>query len=112
MPWPLGASMHAVDDGINAVRQTLPIIWFDKEKCAKGVEALRQYRVDYDEKLKAFKNRPRHDWTSHTADALRYLSMGYREFLVTKPKPKPAAQLGQVYLPGPPRPVTKTRIKI
>jgi len=106
--------IHSVDDGINAVRQMLPVMWFNSEKCAAGVEALRQYRTDYDEKLKAFKNRPRHDWTSHSADALRYLSMGYREFLVTKPKPKPErkAQFGQVYLPGPPRPVSKTRIKI
>ena len=104
--------MHTVDDGINAVRQTLPVMWFDRDKCAKGLEALRQYRTDYDEKLKAFKNRPRHDWTSHTADALRYLSMGYREIVVTKPKPKPKAQPGQVYLPGPPRTDSRIRIKI
>ena len=104
--------IHSVDDGINAVRQMLPVMWFNSEKCAAGVEALRQYRTDYDEKLKAFKNRPRHDWTSHSADALRYLSMGYREMVVAKPKPKPKAQFGQVYLPGPPRESSKIRIKI
>jgi hypothetical protein len=40
---------------------------------------LRQYRADFDEKAKTFKDRPRHDWTSHSADAFRYMAMAYRE---------------------------------
>lgn len=70
---------HKLMDGINAVRQTLPRVWFDKVRCADGLEALRQYRTDYDEKTRAFKDTPRHDWSSHTADAMRYLAMAYRE---------------------------------
>lgn len=61
----------SVDDGINAVRLTLPLCWFDAEKCAQGLEALRQYRKDWDDRLKTFRDRPRHDWTSHAADAFR-----------------------------------------
>jgi phage terminase large subunit len=68
-----------VEDGINAVRMLLPRCWFDAARCARGIEALRQYRRDYDERLKAFKGRPLHDWTSHAADALRYLAMGLPE---------------------------------
>ena len=68
-----------VEDGINAVRNLLPRCWFDASRCARGIEALRQYRRDYDDRLKAFKGRPLHDWTSHAADAFRYLAMGLPE---------------------------------
>lgn len=70
---------HSVEDGINAARMTLPRCLFDRTKCADGLEALRQYRTEFDEKTRAFKNNPRHDWSSHTADAFRYLAMGWRE---------------------------------
>lgn len=74
---------QSVEDGINAARLMLPRVWFDEAKCQRGIEALRQYRRDYDEKLKNFKARPLHDWTSHAADAFRYLAMGLRD---DKPK--------------------------
>lgn len=60
-----------VDDGINAVRLALPKCWFDATRCKQGLEAMRQYRKDWDEKLKTFRDRPRHDWSSHAADAFR-----------------------------------------
>lgn len=63
---------HSVDDGIQAVRTLLPKCWFDARKCERGIEALRQYRKDWDEKNKTFKTKPLHDWTSHAADAFRY----------------------------------------
>ena len=69
---------QSVEDGINAARLLIPGAWFDATKCQRGVEALRQYRRDYDEKLKNFKSRPLHDWTSHAADAFRYLALGLR----------------------------------
>jgi phage terminase large subunit len=65
-----------VEDGINAARLLIPQCWFDATKCARGIEALRQYRTDWDEKRKVFKNNPLHDWTSHAADAFRYLALG------------------------------------
>lgn len=66
------AKKHSVEDGINSVRSILSRCWFDKTRCARGIEALRQYRQDWDDKLKAFKGRPLHDWTSHGSDAFRY----------------------------------------
>lgn len=66
------ARKHSVEDGINSVRSILSRCWFDKGKCSRGVEALRQYRQDWDDKLKAFKGRPLHDWCSHGSDAFRY----------------------------------------
>lgn len=76
-------------DGINAARVTLASCWIDAGRCAAGLEALRQYRADYDEKLKTFRDRPKHDWSSHGADAFRYLSMAWRSLAPEKPKPKP-----------------------
>ena len=69
------AAMHRVEDGINAVRTIIPRTWFDARKCSRGIDALKLYRSEYDDKLQALKPRPVHDWTSHAADAFRYLAM-------------------------------------
>jgi phage terminase large subunit len=68
-----------VQDGIQAVRLMLPRCWFDAEKCAEGIEALKQYRREYDEERKDFKAKPRHGWESHASDAFRYLALVWRE---------------------------------
>jgi phage terminase large subunit len=69
------APLHRIEDGINAVRMLLPRCWFDAAKCARGLDALRLYRAEYDDKLKALRPHPVHDWTSHAADSFRYLAM-------------------------------------
>jgi phage terminase large subunit len=74
-----------VDDGINSVRMMLPKCWFDAERCAIGLEALRQYRKDYDDRLKAFRDKPRHDWTSHAADAFRTGCGAWEEVVTAEP---------------------------
>lgn len=65
-----------VDDGIQAVRKMLPNTWFNKEKTKKGLEALRNYRRIYNDKLDTYTDKPLHDWSSHAADAFRYLAVG------------------------------------
>lgn len=72
-------------DGIEAVRLLLPRCWFDANKTAAGLECLRQYQKEWDDRLKTFRPTPRHDWTSHAADAFRYLAMGLPENVSTKP---------------------------
>lgn len=68
--------IQAVDDGINAVRMALPRCWFDAENCERGLDALKSYRAEYDEKHQTLRSRPVHDWASHAADAFRYLIQG------------------------------------
>jgi len=80
---------HKIDDGINALRELLPIMWFDAEKCEYGLECLMQYREDYDEKLLTLKSRPLKDWTAHTSDSARYMAMAYREMKPDDDKPGP-----------------------
>lgn len=58
-------------EGIDATRSMIPRCWFDEAKCKDGIEALKQYRKDWDDKAGAWKNKPLHDWTSHAADSFR-----------------------------------------
>jgi phage terminase large subunit len=69
----------SIQDGIQAVRMMLPRVWFHMEHCRDGIEALRQYQREYDEDKKTFRQSPRHDWTSHPADAFRMLAIAWRE---------------------------------
>lgn len=65
----------SIEDGIHAARMLLPRCWFDEKRTAKGVEALQHYRRDYNSRLNEFKATPVHDWSSHAADAFRYLAV-------------------------------------
>jgi phage terminase large subunit len=56
-------------------------MWFDEKGCARGLECLRNYRKQWDDKKKTFQDRPFHDWSSHGADALRMLGITYRDEL-------------------------------
>lgn len=68
----------AVDDGIQAVRRMLPRCWFDV-KTKQGLDALQNYRREYDDKRDVFFDKPVHDWCSHASDAFRYLAVGLDE---------------------------------
>jgi len=80
-----------LQDGIQAVRQMLPRVWFNGAKCADGIEALRQYQREYDEDRKAFRASPRHDWTSHPADAFRMMAVAWRQEPTVAAAPEPRA---------------------
>lgn len=71
-----------VADGVSAARMSINRMYFDKVRCAAGLDALRQYREKRDEK-RGINLGPLHDWTSHAADAFRYMCVGIEE---TKPK--------------------------
>ena len=66
---------QGVADGINSVRLMLSRCWFDAKRCERGIEALKQYRREFDGKRQTWRERPLHDWTSHAADAFRYLAL-------------------------------------
>lgn len=65
-----------VDDGIQAVRRLLPRCWFDAKATKQGLDCIRNYRREFDEKRQVFYDKPLHDWSSHGADAFRYLAVG------------------------------------
>lgn len=76
---------------IQAVRALLDRCFFHKEKTYDGYLALKQYRREYDENRKCFKQTPLHDWTSHGADAFRILPVLDRRVRTCRPS--------QAYLP-------------
>lgn len=72
-------------DGIQAARLTLADCWFDDSRDVReGLDTLKQYQREYDEDKRCFRDKPRHDWTSHTADSFRYACLVWREEM--KPK--------------------------
>jgi len=79
-------------DGIQAARLTLADAYFD-ERCREGLDALKQYQREFDEDKKCFRDRPRHDWTSHYADAFRYACLVWREEM--KPRAPAAPRFQQ-----------------
>jgi phage terminase large subunit len=63
----------SIVDGIEAVRSSLAKIWIDEKMGNQLIKALESYRQEYDAKRKVYKDYPLHDWSSHFADAMRYL---------------------------------------
>ena len=81
----------SLQDGIQAVRSIFPRLWFDEKKCNEYdlLESLRQYQREWDDDKKKYRDKPRHDWTSHNADAIRYMALAWKEEASLQPKPKP-----------------------
>lgn len=67
-----------VKDGIDALRLLIPRLWIDAKKCALGLDALKQYREKIDEK-RGISFGPLHDWSSHAADAARYMAVALQQ---------------------------------
>lgn len=85
----------SVDIGIQAVRNLLPMVEFNetpipfegetpdeaRQRMQRALDALRQYRREWDEKRQCFKDAPLHDWCSDFADGFRYLARGRKPFV-------------------------------
>lgn len=60
-----------VYEGIGAVRAVLPKCWFNEATTHKGIKALQNYKREYDEKNRVYRDIPVHDMASHGSDAFR-----------------------------------------
>lgn len=69
----------SLEDGIEASRNIFNKCWFDKEKCKRGIDALKSYHKEFDDKNKTYKEHPEHDWSSHGADSFRYFAVSYKK---------------------------------
>ena len=74
---------QSVEDGIHAVKMQYPRLWFDSIRTKSGIHCLSNYRRAYNTTLGQFMPTPVHDYTSHAADAMRYLAVS-----LTDEKPK------------------------
>jgi hypothetical protein len=98
-------------DGIQAARTTLGTALFDPRCEDIGISALEQYRREWDDEKKTFKANEVHDWTSHLADAFRYLAMSWRNVADPVIEPKRVPKPGQ-FIPPPVHVSTGRRIKV
>ena len=89
----------SLPDGIQATRKLLgsPRTRFhpkcDEKKLANDIrpfEAIRNYHYAWDEDNKVLAKKPFHDWSSHTADALRYTAVvAQMTMMLDKKEPEP-----------------------
>lgn len=68
----------SVMDGINAVRSILNRCWFDIRAAHRGIQCLKNYKKDWDEKNMVYRRQPLHNWASHGADGLRTFAVAHR----------------------------------
>ena len=64
-----------INDGITEARKIFPRVRFDKDTCQQFIRCLENYKKDWDDKKKVFRDQPRHDWASHGADNFRYFAV-------------------------------------
>ena len=72
----------SLQDGIEAARMILPKCYFDEGPTYDGVDHLRAYMREWDERTQTYRNRPKHDQHSHAADSFRYLALAARPVMV------------------------------
>ena len=65
----------SINDGIQEVRKQFPTWRFDSETCVQLIRCIENYKKDYDDVKKIFRDQPRHDWASHGADNIRYVAV-------------------------------------
>lgn len=86
----------SVNDGIQAGRWLLQQNMRFHKRCGdfQGIEALKQYHYEFDEVRHTYTNRPEHDWSSHTADAFRYLAITVKiGKILSRERPTPERQV-------------------
>ena len=75
---PVLVPRHRVQDGIQATRDFLKEVEIDAEEAIEVIDAVQNYRKKFDDRLGVYLDTPLHDKYSHTADMLRYMSMGLK----------------------------------
>lgn len=76
----------SLQDGIEAARLVIDKCWFDEAATYEGVEHLRAYQREWDERTQTYRNRPRHDQHSHASDAFRYMALAAKPVARQTPK--------------------------
>jgi len=85
-----------IDDGINVCRTIFNRCWFDKNKCSRGLQALKNYKKEWDDKNKVFRKTPLHNWASHGADGFRTFGVGYKK-AITPQEPSDVGGVKPMY---------------
>jgi phage terminase large subunit len=93
--------MVSVADGLQAGRATINAALFrDTERVNAGIEGLRNYRRDWDDERKTFRETPVKDWAEHIGSAFRYLGLAWKEVVPRAEKPVQPKELQYQVLPN------------
>ncbi len=68
-------SKNNIDDGIQSGKFMFGRLWIDEERCLLWIDAISQYKREWNEKRNMFEEIPCHNWTSHAADVHRYAAL-------------------------------------
>jgi hypothetical protein len=70
----------AVADGLQAGRVTINAARFrDTDRVRSGLEGLKNYRREWDDERKTFREVPVKDWAEHIGSAFRYLGLAWKD---------------------------------
>lgn len=64
-----------INDGVQAVRNMFNRLYINEGKCQRAIDALEIYRKEWIPELQTYRDQAVHDWSSHIADAVRYLAV-------------------------------------
>lgn len=81
------------EERVNASRGLIPMTWFDAEKCASGLDHLKQYRKRWNATTRTFTG-PLHDEHSHGADAFGEYAVNSGQPAAARPTRDRAAVAG------------------
>jgi len=76
------------NDAIEMARQIFSQVWFDSDKCSRGIECLSNYRYEYNDNKDTHNQTPHHDWASNGADAFMQFAQGFKPVVQQPPRPK------------------------
>lgn len=65
-----------LDDGIEWTRTQLMNMFIDRNKCKQLIKCLENYRYELNVETREYSKHPVHNWASHGASAMMYLSLG------------------------------------
>lgn len=69
----------SIANGINAVRQLFPRLYFAEGPTADGILGLQHYQYGVNPETKVRTKEPLHNWASNRADSLRYYAVEMKE---------------------------------
>ena len=109
----------AVADGLQAARKTINTSLIHRADDERGervemwIEGCKNYRREWDDELKTFRENPVKDWAEHIGSMTRYIGLAWREMPKQEPPKKtPAPNPGQVYIPGAPEIASEKRTRL
>jgi len=117
--WAEGVKMDVIpatsqQNQIAAARKTIQACWFNEETTAKGLDGLRSYQYEWDDTKRTLKTSPRHDWSSHAADAFEIIAQVWQtpkaKGEIEKPRFFNDLTANELFYPKPKTPARPERI--